>query len=350
MSFRADAAPQDWTRIAEWLGGKPARLDLSTPPRQFAGGLANLNYLVALDGAPAVFRRPPGGALAHGASDMAREAKVLGALAPVWPLAPRLLACCDDPAVIDVPFQLIEWRPGTAVGATLAGGLGGGDSGWMLAALARAMASLHALGPKAVGLADLARPSGFAERQLRGWTRRADAAFGGEAPPALAALLARLGETIPADVPPRLLHMDPKFDNLLIDPVARKATALIDWDMATLGPPAFDLAVLLSYWIEPGDPAGTHALQAVPSLLPGWPGRGDVIAAYAVAAGAVPPGLGWYLALARLRLATAWMQLYRLWQRGSLAGPRYAGFATLAAAILAQAVGQFHDDRLGDSW
>jgi aminoglycoside phosphotransferase (APT) family kinase protein len=111
--------------------------------------------------------------------------------------------------------------------------------------------------------------------------------------------------------------------------------------MGTLGPPAFDLAVLLSYWIEPADPADTHALAAVPSLTPGFPGRTDVIAAYARAAGAVPPDLGWHLALARLRLATAWMQLYRLWQQGALVGDRYAGFATLAGAILAQALDSF---------
>jgi len=81
----------------------------------------------------------------------------------------------------------------------------------------------------------------------------------------------------------------------------------------------------------------------VPSLLPNWPSRTEVIAAYAKAAGATPPHLGWHLALARLRLATAWMQLYRLWQHGSLTGTRYTDFATLAAAILQQALDQFGD-------
>jgi aminoglycoside phosphotransferase (APT) family kinase protein len=157
-------------------------------------------------------------------------------------------------------------------------------------------------------------------------------------------LLARLEAGVPPDVPARLLHMDPKFDNLLVDPGTGRATALIDWDMATQGPPAFDLAVLLSYWIEPSDPAGTHRLEAVPSLAPGWPGRKAVVAAYRAAAGATPPHLPWHLALARLRLATAWMQLYRLWQRGSLAGARYAGFAAIAAAILAQALDQFGEE------
>lgn len=345
MSFRAEAAPQDWATIAGWLGAKGLDLDLAMPPRQFAGGLANLNYLIRVNQAPAVFRRPPGGTLAHGASDMAREARVLGALNPVFPLAPRALAFCNDRAVIGVDFQLLEYRPGIAIGGTLPEGLSTADAGWLIDALVGALARLHALEPEAQGLAGLGKQTGFAQRQLTGWARRADAAFGADAPPALVPLLARLGDTVPPDPPARMLHMDAKFDNLLIDVEARRATALIDWDMGTLGAPAFDLAVLLSYWIEPGDPAKTHALEAVPSLTPGFPRRTDVFAAYARAAGAVPPDLGWHLALARLRLATAWMQLYRLWQQGGLTGDRYAGFATLAAAILAQAVDTFGDIR-----
>ncbi len=343
MAYRAQSIPQNWPAIAAHLARHGHRLDLSAPPRQFAGGLANLNYQVTLDGAPAVFRRPPGGQLAHGASDMAREAKVLTALAPAYALAPRHHHLCTDILVIGVPFQLLEWRPGIAVGGTLPPQLTRADARWMLAELAEALASLHALDPAAINLADLARPTGFAERQLRGWAKRAEAAFAAEAPPALAPLLARLAESLPPDPPPRLLHMDPKFDNLLVDPARKRATALIDWDMGTLGPPAFDLAVLLSYWIEPADPHATHSLEAVPSLLPGWPTRADVVQAYRQAAGQTPPDLGWHLGLARLRLATAWMQLYRLWQQGSLTGTRYTGFEPLAGAILQHALEHFGD-------
>ena len=343
MSFRTDATPQDWAPVAEWLAGRGLHLDRSVPPRQFAGGLANLNYLVHLDGEPAVFRRPPAGTLAHGASDMAREARVLTALGPVFPLVPRSIAFCDNRSVIGADFQLIEYRPGVAIGGSLPEGMGPADARWLIEALVEALARLHALEPEAHGLAGLGKPTGFAERQLRGWTKRAEAAFGAEAPAALAPLLGLLGAAIPADPPARVLHMDAKFDNLLVDPAERRATALIDWDMGTLGPPAFDLAVLLSYWIEPGDPVGTHALRAAPSLEPGFPRRGDVVDAYARAAGAVPPDLGWHLGLARLRLATAWMQLYRLWQQGGLVGDRYAGFAELAGAILAQALDDFGD-------
>jgi aminoglycoside phosphotransferase (APT) family kinase protein len=341
VTYRAEAAWQDWPAIADWIAGQGGTLDLADVPRQFAGGLANLNYRVTLDGRPAVFRRPPAGPLAHGASDMAREARVLGALAPAFPLAPRLLLVCADPQVIGVAFQLIEWRPGVAVPGCLPAGFVAEDSGWMTSALAGALASLHALDPVALGLGDLGRPAGFADRQLGGWTRRADAAFGAARPRSLDPLLDRLGAALPCDRPGCLLHMDPKFDNLLLDPAARAARAVIDWDMATLGAPAFDLAVLLSYWIEPDDPVALHPLAAIPSLTPGWPPRAAAIAAYAAAAGSVPPDLAWYLALARLRLAAAWMQLYRLWERGSLTGDRYAGFAALSGAILGHALDRF---------
>ncbi len=339
MSFRAESAPQDWSAIARHLAAHGHAL--SGAPRQFAGGLANLNYLVELNGAPAIFRRPPDGNLAHGASDMVREATVLSALAPHFPLAPQLLHICVDPAIIGVPFQLLEYRAGVAVGGTLPPGFSAADAPWMLHALTSALATLHLLKPAAIGLADLGRSTGFAERQLRGWTKRAEAAFAADRSSVLDLLLARLADSLPPDPPARLLHMDPKFDNLLLLPPERRASALIDWDMGTLGPPAFDLAVLLSYWIESGDPSDVHALAALPSLAPGWPRRSAVIAAYTAAAGALPPNLGWHLALARLRLATAWMQLYRLWQQGGLSGARYSGFATLAAAIVAQANDQF---------
>ncbi len=333
----------DWAAAARHLAAAGHRLDCATPPVRLAGGLANRNYRVRLDGRPAVFRCPPPGPLAAGASDMAREARVLEALHPAFPLAPRLLHACLDPEVIGVPFLLIAWRRGVAIGATVPAPHDREAADWMPRALVSTMAAIHRLDPEALGLGGLGRPAGFAARQLAGWQARAAAAFGADRPPALDALLARLAASVPPDAPACLLHMDLKFDNLLLDLAARRVRAVIDWDMGTRGPPAFDLAVLLSYWIGPDDPPAVKALRATPALAPGWPGRAAVAALYAAAAGGLPPDLGWHLALARLRLATAWMQLYRLWQRGALAGPRYGGFAALAAAVLAHALDRFGD-------
>ncbi|KPF74680.1 hypothetical protein IP88_07850 [alpha proteobacterium AAP81b] len=331
------SAATDRDRLAAWAA--PRGLIVTGALQPLSGGIANRNERIDLASGPAVLRRPPPGVLAAGASDMAREWKVVSALAPYLPLVPRALAFCDDPAVLGTPFLLLEWRPGVAIAASLPPGA---DAGGLLDTTLAAMVGLHALDPAAVGLGDLGKPEGFHARQLKGWTARAAAVWPEGMPAAATALVERLTAAIPPEHgAPVLLHMDLKPDNLLVDPASLAPRAMIDWDMATRGPRGFDLAVLLSYWIEPGDPPATHALQAVPSLAPGAPSRADVVARYRTLGGGDPGPLAWPLALARLRLAVAWLQLYRKWQRGEVVGDRYAGFEPLALAVLAHALDQF---------
>ncbi|WP_261553918.1 phosphotransferase family protein [Frankia tisae] len=377
--FRSPEATvaQPWDRLAAELARHGLHLDTDIAPRQFAGGLANLNYLVSVDGSPTVLRRPPPGPSAEGANDMAREWRVLCRLGAGYPLAPRGVHFCTDPAVLGAQFQLLEYRDGVAVGATVPSALaaaalpapparpgtsnagtsnagtsnagtsnagtsnaGTSNAGTvperLTAILLGAMAALHALDPASVGLGELGRPKGFLGRQVEGWARRAAAVYPDGLPAAADAVIGWLRHAV-ADVPAgevRLIHCDFKFDNMLVDPVTLASVAVLDWDMTTRGDPLFDLAVLLSYWIEPDDPPALHELRQVPSLEPGFPRREQVAAAYFAAAGRPPAELGFHLALARLRLAIAWRQLYRRFADDPVAGPRYAAFARIADAVL----------------
>jgi aminoglycoside phosphotransferase (APT) family kinase protein len=338
--------PADRDALAAWLPTQGLALVAGTGLEALGGGLANRNERIELVTGPAVLRRPPPGVLAAGASDMAREWRVVSALAPHFPIVPKALAFCADADVLGTPFLVLEFRPGVAIGGAMpAGGeVAGGEVAALLDATLAQMVALHALPPQDLGLGDLGKPEGFYARQLRGWTARASAVWEAGAP--AAALIAALAATPPPeDAAPVLLHMDLKPDNLLVDPVTMAPQAMIDWDMATRGPRGFDLAILLSYWIEPGDPAAIHALAAVPSLARGASGRAGVAARYRALGGGDPGPLAWPLALARLRLAVAWMQLYRKWQRGEMAGDRYAGFETLALAILDHALACFTEGR-----
>jgi len=327
----------DIERLAAWLPSQGLALRPGSGLQALGGGLANRNERIELTTGPAVLRRPPPGVLAAGASDMAREWRVVSALAPHFPVVPPALAFCDDPAVLGTPFLILEYRPGIAIGGLLPPE---GDGAALLDATLAQMIALHALSPEAVGLGDLGKPQGFYARQLRGWAGRAAAVWPEGLPGDAAALIAALEAMAPPDDPaPVLLHMDLKPDNLLVDPATMAPLAMIDWDMATRGLRGFDLAILLSYWIEPGDPAALHALAAVPSLAPGAATRAALLERYTALGGADPGPLGWPVALARLRLAVAWMQLYRKWQRGEMAGDRYAGFEALALAILSHARG-----------
>ncbi|MTD12542.1 phosphotransferase [Nakamurella sp. YIM 132087] len=319
--------------MTHWFAARGHQFDASGA-RRFTGGLANVNQLVTFDGRPAVLRHPPVGPRQVGANDMAREWKVLSGLGAVYPLAPLGLAYCDDESVLGVPFLLVEFRDGIAIGADMPP-MGAVDAPKRLTgALVGVMAELHDVDPAAAGVADLGRPENFLSRQVTSWHKRAGAVWPQDIPAGIDRMSAALAAKVPVDDEVCLLHMDLKFDNMLVNPDTCDAQAVIDWDMATRGTPLFDLAVLLAYWIEPSDPADVQALERVPSLRDGFGSRTDLAEQYLARTGRSGDNLVWLVALARYRLAVLWMQLFRLWQQGSVIGDGYADFERLALALL----------------
>ncbi|MGH3724379.1 MAG: phosphotransferase family protein [Mycobacterium sp.] len=345
--FRATAetTPQAWSDLIAWARRQGHQLEASTA-RQFAGGKANLNYLVTLDGKQAVFRRPPAGPIAEGANDMAREWRVLSRLAAGFPLAPQGLLYCDDLDVLGAPFQLIEYRDGLVIGGELPIGLPADAPARITVTLIEAMTALHRVAPEDVGLGDLGKPVGFLERQLTGWTRRARAVWPDGLPDVVTNLTSRLEQQIPEPSGVSLLHMDLKLDNMLIDRETLSTNAIIDWDMTTRGCPLFDLAILVSYWMEPSDPEAVRAVHQMPTTAAGFGSRAEVIASYFAVAGTPLRPLHWHVGCARLRLAVAWMQLYRKWQSGDLIGTGYSDFENIAMAVLDWAATQFTEGEI----
>src|SRR5258705_2643354 len=99
-----DSVRSDWGRLARYLNTHGMSVDLTQPVRQFAGGLANRNFLLVVNGEPSVLRRPPDGDLPPGAHDMAREHRILSRLPNALPFVPKGLHYCDDRSIIGVPF------------------------------------------------------------------------------------------------------------------------------------------------------------------------------------------------------------------------------------------------------
>ena len=82
---------------------------------QFQGGHSNLTYLVRFGNVELVLRRPPFGPVPPTAHDMAREYRWLHAMNPVFPLAPRVYALCEDTSVAGSVFYVMERRHGLVV-------------------------------------------------------------------------------------------------------------------------------------------------------------------------------------------------------------------------------------------
>lgn len=329
--------PLDWGAIAGHLAAHGLALDPGVPPRQFAGGLANLNFLLCLDGRWAVLRRPPDGPLPPGAHDMGREHRILSRLWRALPLAPRSLHLCADAAIAGAPFQILEFRPGICVrGDGLSPLPETAQTGARLSAmLVETLVAIHAVDPAAVGLGDLGRPDGFFARTAAGWIARAERVAGGNLSPAAAAIARWLkAAQVPDAAAPTLLHNDFKLDNLLIDPATLAPVAVVDWDMGTRGDPLFDLATLLSYWSEAGDPPAMHRLAQMPTARPGFLGRAALAQAYGRATGRSLGALKAYRVLTMLKLGVVFHQLHARHRAGETSDPRYAAFGTLGDELL----------------
>lgn len=341
----ADSVVQDWPKLADYLQARGMRLDTSATPRQFAGGFANLNYLLRIDGTEAVLRRPPMGPLPPGAYDMGRESKILSRLHERFPLAPRALHLCLDAEVLGAPFQITEYRRGLSLRDPLPASLAGD------AAICRqlgmtmidVLSQLHRVDPADVGLADLGKPQGFLERAVEGWVKRAGIAVQAWATPRTSALIAELATWLRAnrvaDGAAVLLHNDFKLDNLLLAPGTLRPVAVLDWDQGTRGDGLFDLATLLSYWSEAGDPPAMQQLQQMPTAQPGFPTRQQAAQAYAEATGRDLSDFRFYRVLASFKTAVIFQQLHARWQAGATQDARYASFGELSDGLLEFAQG-----------
>ncbi len=333
----ADSAPIDRAQLAAYLARVGLPLDANQPIEQFGTGMANINYRLTAGGQRLVLRRPPGGELPPGAHDMAREHRILARLWQALPLAPRSLHLCEDRAVIGVPFQLIAYRPGLVIkGDDRRHFAGRPDvarrTGEMLVAT---LVAVHRVDATAVGLADLGKPEGFVARAIKGWQGRAERLELAPQVRTLAAKIAAwLGRQSVRQRPATLLHSDFKLDNLIVNPQTLDPVAIVDWDMGTRGDPLFDLATMLSYWAEVGDPACMADMKQLPTAAPGFQTRNEIVAAYARLTGADVSDYPVFRVLAMFKLAVVLLQLHALWVRGAAKGDDYAGMARIATELL----------------
>jgi aminoglycoside phosphotransferase (APT) family kinase protein len=343
MSVRPEAV-LDHAVVSGFLRGRLSNADGPLEIVQFAGGHANLTYLLRFGEQEYVLRRPPSGPLAAGAYDMAREFRVLSALSPVYPPACQAFLFCDDASVLGAPFFVMERRRGLVIHKEMPPQyLNRPDLYRRLSeALIDSLVALHAIDYRAVGLETLGKPEGFVERQVTNWIKRWERARLTELP-----LMDELGRWLLAHLPrsqaPTLLHNDYKLDNHMVDPAnIARIVALFDWDQCTLGDPLVDLGLFLNYWTEADDAPARQALAQAPTALPGFYTRAELVQRYARQSGRDVSAIAFYETFALWKTATVVMQLFVLYKNGQLQDERLADFGqrVVQLAETAHAVAQ----------
>lgn len=317
-------------------------------------GHSNLTFAVRRSGGELVLRRPPRGPLLPTAHDVVREAQVMQLLADGgFQRVPRVRDVCDDVAVLGAPFYVMDRSPGIVVRDSLPEPLsrpGGAAARRALGTeLAQVLGDIHRVDWRPFVEAGIGKPSGYLERQLRRWTgqregiQAAVAAAGGQARelPDYDAVRDWLRAHLPAESEPAVVHGDYKLDNVIVDVgvdddgATRAAiTAVVDWEMATVGDPRADLGYLLSFWPERGE---TVPLAELVTQADGFPTRAEVVAEWERVTGRVAGDTRWFVALAVWKLAILLEASYHRWLAGMADDPFFARLDEGVPALLARA-------------
>jgi aminoglycoside phosphotransferase (APT) family kinase protein len=292
----------------------PANLD-AVP---IGDGHSNVTFALSTD---VVLRRPPRGPLPPSAHDVLREARLLTALEPTGVRTPRVLAVCDDPAVIGAPFYIMERVPGEVITGTVPPSLDTDEQRGRIAdQLVEALVELHAVDWTTLGLEGFGKPTGYLERQIR--------RFGGlwehnrtREIEAMDQVGQWLGANLPQSPPATVVHGDYRLGNTMFaEQAPARLEAILDWEMATIGDPLADIGYMMIHWVQADDPPSRFALHSV-TARPGFPSRRELVRRYEKLSGRSVQDFDWYVTLALWKAAVFMEGNYKRAVAGSTDDP-----------------------------
>ncbi|MGI8931487.1 MAG: phosphotransferase family protein [Sphingomicrobium sp.] len=273
------AALEAWMRAN--IGGFTGPLSVS----QFKGGQSNPTY--RLDTPPRsgnpgrafVLRRKPPGKLLAGAHAVEREARVMSALGRQGFPAPYVHGLCEDDSIIGTPFFVMDMVEGRIVWEAHFPDMEREARAAHFDAMNATIASLHNFDPATIGLGDYGRATGFIERQVARWSKQYVADTDAGRLQQMDAVVDWLEKHLPPDRgDARVVHGDFRCDNMIFAADTPKVSAVLDWELSTLGDPAADFVYHLMMYRMPT--AIFSGLAGMDLRALGIPSEDEYIAAY----------------------------------------------------------------------
>jgi aminoglycoside phosphotransferase (APT) family kinase protein len=313
--FKTQTSQIDWPLIENYIRSHiPILSNDSLQAKAFSAGYSNITYQINIGDWEAVFRRQPFGEIPPKSHDMKREFTILEKLNPVFPLAPRPFLYCDDPAITDKQFYIMEKKEGYVLDDSLPPEQEGNQ------AYARAvsnsvidtLSSLHSIDYQSAGLNGIGRPDGYLERQVHGWIKRYERSKTEELD-GVEEIEKWLLFQLPSSSHSSIVHNDFKLNNLMFSYDGPEPVAVFDWEMCTIGNPLTDFAICLAYWAEPGEKE--TGLTSVTSKQ-GFLSRREFADQYAFKSGHDLANMNYYLTFAFYKIAVVLQQLYYRWKNG----------------------------------
>jgi aminoglycoside phosphotransferase (APT) family kinase protein len=304
-------------KVTAWFEANIAGVE---PPLQFAliaGGHSNLTFSATdRSGQIYVLRRPPLGHVLESAHDMAREHRIISALAGSAVPVAKTLGLCRDVEVNEAPFYVMEFVSGPVLhDAEVSRELPLEERHALGLHVIDVLAQLHLIEPDDVGLGELGRKEAYLARQLKRWNKQWEASKTHEIP-AMDETSKLLSERMPEQVGATIVHGDYRLGNMIVR--SGKILAVLDWELCTLGDPLADVGYLLNSWIQPGEAEGDLTATAVG----GFVDRDTLTDRYAAATGRDLSDINYYRAFSHWRLAAIGQGVYKRYLVGAMGDNR----------------------------
>ena len=309
--------------------------------KQFPSGYSNLTYFLKSSSQEFVLRRPPFGAKSlQGGHDMFREYNVLKNLKSQFTKVPDVYLYCDNNEIIGVPFYLMERVEGYIIRPNLQQKDSPGKE--VIKSVSKSLVSslveLHNVDIDQANLNELGNINGYIKRQVEGWIKR----YNHSKTDSIANMdfiASWLHENQPLEVQGSIVHNDFKYDNLVLDKDNHsKITAVLDWEMATIGDPFMDLGTTLGYWVDKNDLPDLKLFQLSATTLDGNPTREGILELYEEESGKNITNPVFYYVFGLFKIAVIAQQIYFRYKKGYTKDRRFSllNLAVMSLSVMAK--------------
>jgi aminoglycoside phosphotransferase (APT) family kinase protein len=210
---------------------------------QFEGGQSNPTFQITTPSGKYVVRKKPPGVLLKSAHAVDREYRVISALQGSGVPVPKTYLLCEDDAVIGTAFYVMEMVEGRVLIDSSLPSLSPEQRTALSRNFIESLAALHSVDFGKVGLDTFGKPGNYYTRQIHRWSQQYIASET-EKNPAMDALMKWLPDNIPAGDESTIIHGDYRLPNCIVHPTKPEVSAILDWELSTIGHPLADL----SYW------------------------------------------------------------------------------------------------------
>ena len=307
--------------LAEYLAGRITGFEGNCTIRQFLGGQSNPTFLIEARSGSYVLRKKPPGDLLPSAHAVDREFRVISALAETVVPVPGTYFLCEDETIIGQMFYVMEYVPGRVFEKSNMPQCTPSDRSRMYHSMANVFGALHSVDYRKIGLEDFGWPTDYVARQVVRWSKQYEASKVEDFAP-MDNLIVWLGEHNPQDDQSSIVHGDFRPGNMIFHNKEPQVSAVLDWELSTIGHPFADLGYfLMPYRLEAGTSA--NGIKGLDLDALGIPTEEALLESYAISARREQiPAIDYYIVFAMFRLAAILAGVLRRGLEGNAADPR----------------------------